>query len=245
MGTTSGIGKEVAIILAQNGYEVGIAGRRENLLIDTMHSTEGIVDYQVIDLNSDDAPDLLHQLIARLGGIDLYFHSSGIGFQNVDLDSGKETSTTVTNVLGFTRIIDTVFDYFVSIGHGHIAAISSIAGTKGLGAAPAYSASKAYQNTYLEALAQLASIRGVKIGFTDIRPGFVATDLLNDGAKYPMLLNKTDVAHYAVKAVLAGRSVATIDWRYRLLVALWRMVPRFIWTRMPISSKKKYHITIT
>ena len=183
MGATSGIGKEVAIILAQNGYEVGIAGRRENLLIDTMHSTEGIVDYQVIDLNSDDAPDLLHQLIARLGGIDLYFHSSGIGFQNVDLDSGKETSTTVTNVLGFTRIIDTVFDYFVSIGHGHIAAISSIAGTKGLGAAPAYSASKAYQNTYLEALAQLASIRGVKIGFTDIRPGFVATDLLNDGAK--------------------------------------------------------------
>lgn len=239
MGATSGIGKEVAIILAQNGYEVGIAGRRENLLIDTMHSTEGIVDYQVIDLNSDDAPDLLHQLIARLGGIDLYFHSSGIGFQNVDLDSGKETSTTVTNVLGFTRIIDTVFDYFVSIGHGHIAAISSIAGTKGLGAAPAYSASKAYQNTYLEALAQLASIRGVKIGFTDIRPGFVATDLLNDGAKYPMLLNKTDVAHYSVKAVLAGRSVATIDWRYRLLVALWRMVPRFIWTRMPISSKKK------
>ena len=89
MGATSGIGKEVAIILAQNGYEVGIAGRRENLLIDTMHSTEGIVDYQVIDLNSDDAPDLLHQLIARLGGIDLYFHSSGIGFQNVDLDSGK------------------------------------------------------------------------------------------------------------------------------------------------------------
>ena len=66
-----------------------------------------------------------------------------------------------------------------SSGIGHIAAITSIAGTKGLGPAPSYSATKAMQNVYLQALKQHARSRGLDIRFTDIRPGFVDTALLS------------------------------------------------------------------
>lgn len=239
MGATSGIGREVAILLAKKGYTVGIAGRRESLLKQLANETTGIVAYRAIDITAPGAPALLMELVDELGGIDLYFHSSGIGYQNVGLDANKENATVGTNALGFTRIADTIFNYFASIGSGHIAIISSIAGTKGLGAAPAYSATKAYQNHYIEALAQLASIRRLKISFTDIRPGFVATDLLNDGKAYPMLMRKQHVARAAVRAIERKQKVAVIDWRYRLLVALWRIIPRSMWIKLPIASPSK------
>ena len=236
MGATSGIGCEVAKLLASKGYQVAIAGRREARLNELQAAVPGIVASKVIDICSDEAPQLLLQLAHEMGGIDLYFHSSGIGFQNLSLNEEKEMSTVETNALGFTRMIGTAFRYFTDKGSGHIAAISSIAGTKGLGAAPAYSATKALQNHYLEALAQLAAIRRLNITITDIRPGFVATDLLNDGEHYPMLMSKTRVAEYAVEAVIKKKSVATIDWRYRILVALWRLVPHRIWRKMRIAT---------
>lgn len=81
IGATSGIGLEVARLLAVRGYSVGIAGRRVERLQEIVETTDGIVAWQQIDVDSDDAPDGLHELIGRLGGMDLYFHSSGIGWE--------------------------------------------------------------------------------------------------------------------------------------------------------------------
>ena len=81
MGATSGIGMEVARQLAAKGWKVGIAGRRTERLAALAESVEGIVAYKSIDIMSDDAPALLTELIEEMGGVDLYFHSSGIGWQ--------------------------------------------------------------------------------------------------------------------------------------------------------------------
>ena len=190
MGATSGIGMEVAKLLAAKGWQVGIAGRRTERLQALM--ADGITCYQQIDVTSADAPHLLQQLIDKLGGMDLYFHSSGIGWQNNQLDIEKELKTVETNGKGFTRMVDTAFNWFAAhtttTENKHtyrIACITSIAGTKGLGAAPAYSATKRFQNHYLECLAQQARMRQLPISITDLRPGFVATDLIA-GSKYPL-----------------------------------------------------------
>lgn len=150
MGATSGIGMEVAKILAKRGWKVGIAGRRVDRLKELKDSQDGIVCFRQIDVTSSDAPMHLMQLIEELGDMDLYFHSSGIGWQNNALDMEKELRTMETNGTGFVRMVDTVFNWF-SEKHGstipsRIACITSIAGTKGLGAAPAYSATKRFQN---------------------------------------------------------------------------------------------------
>ena len=139
--------------------------------------------------------------------------------------------------MGFTRMVDTAFNWFASHGgKGQIAVISSIAGVKGLGMAPSYSATKAFQNTYIEALQQLAHMRHLDISFTDIRPGFVKTDLLNDGKNYPLLMSKEIVSRQIFKAIKQQRSVKIIDWRYRILVFFWRLIPRWLWVRLPIKN---------
>lgn len=238
MGATSGIGLRVALELAERGWLVGIAGRRTQLLEETAAKHPNIIATQCIDVTSEDAPEKLMSLVEMTGGMNLYFHSSGIGYQNPSLDVQKELATLQTNVVGFSRMLIAAFEYFCCRPDQpcRIAAISSIAGTKGLGAAPAYSSSKRFCNHYLECLAQLCAIRGVKhIRIHDIRPGFVRTALLAEG-KYPLQLDPDKVARNIVRRMLSGESIITVDWRYRLLVALWRLVPRCVWIRMKIRS---------
>ncbi len=238
MGATSGIGRQVALILARRGWQVGIAGRRQNLLDELARAHPGIVATKCVDITLEDAPAKLGAFISELGGVDLYFHSSGIGYQNVALDAEKELATLQTNVVGFGRMLISAFEYFSQHPErpAHIAAITSIAGTKGLGAAPAYSASKRFGNHYLECLAQLCAIRRIKhIHIHDIRPGFVRTALLAEG-KYPLQMDPEQTAESIVNRLLRGDSIITVDWRYRILVALWRFIPRWLWVQMRISS---------
>ena len=232
MGATSGIGMEVAKLLAERGWQVGIAGRRVDRLEAVMWSHDGIVCCQRIDVTSADAPDRLRGLIDELGGMDLYFHSSGIGWQNGELDIDKELKTVETNGMGFTRMVTAAYSWFANNNKGgQIACITSIARTRGLGAAPAYSATKRFQSHYLECLAQQSRMRRLNIHITDIRPGFVSTDLIA-GSHFPLQLSANSVARSIVKAVMQGKDTVTIDWRYRMLVAAWAMIPRWLWTRL-------------
>lgn len=245
VGATSGIGLEVAKVLAAKGWQVGIGGRRENLLAQIEAEVPGIVAAERIDVTATDATEALDRLIQKLGGMDLYFHSSGIGFQNPSLDFDKEVATAETNNVGFTRMVNYAFHYFSARPEidGHIAVISSIAQTKGLGAAPAYSASKRYVSHYMECLTQLCAIRHIpNIHLHDIRPGFVRTAILGDGNPYPMQLKPADVAREIVRGIERNRAIITVDWKYRILVFFWRLVPRWLWVRLRISTKKEEHL---
>lgn len=236
MGASSGIGMEVARLLLRRGWHLGLAARRTEPLAALSEEYPGLVKYASIDITETGSEVQLRRLIDEMEGISLYLHVSGVGWQNMALDADKELTTVQTNALGFTRMVDEAYRYFAARGEGHIAVVSSIAGTKGLGAAPAYSATKAFDTTYVEALEQQAHMRGKHIHFTDIRPGFVRTALLGDGRRYPLLMNPEAVARAIVNAILHYRHVVVIDWRYRLLTALWRCVPRWIWRRMSVSN---------
>lgn len=229
IGASSGIGREVARLLLQEGWTLGVAARRVELL-----QSLGDVKVAQIDVTAEDAPTRLRSLIDETGGMDLFFYASGIGKQNRELLADIELATMTTNGLGFTRMIGEAYRYFAERGEGHIAVITSIAGTKGLGPAPSYSATKAMQNVYLQALEQQANARGLAIRFTDIRPGFVDTALLSGDFHYPMMLNPEKVAQEIVCAIKHRRHIRVIDWRYRLLTALWRRIPRFIWRELKL-----------
>lgn len=236
MGASSGIGMEVARLLLRRGWHLGLAARRTEPLAALSEEYPGLVKYASIDITETGSEVLLRRLIDEMEGISLYLHVSGVGWQNMALDADKELTTVQTNALGFTRMVGEAYRYFAARGEGHIAVVSSIAGTKGIGAAPAYSATKAFDTIYVEALEQQAHMRGKHIHFTDIRPGFVRTALLGDGRRYPLLMSPEAVARAIVNAILHHRHVVVIDWRYRLLTALWRCVPRWIWRRMSVSN---------
>ena len=235
IGATSGIGREVAKLYIAQGWQVGVAGRRAEELETLRKEAPEQVSTQVLDVTLEDAPCRLQSLIDKVGGMDLFLLSSGIGKQNPTLTPDIELKTAATNVEGFIRLTTAAYHYFEKQGYGHIAAISSIAGVKGLGIAPAYSATKRFQNTYLDALDQLSRMTALNIRFTDIRPGFVATPLLKDD-NYPLLMKAPQVAACIVKAISKKKRIVVIDWRYRILVFFWKLIPHWIWVRLKVKN---------
>lgn len=234
IGASSGMGMEVAKLLLDEGCQLGVAARREDRLQALKQLAPDRVVTATIDVTAEDAPHRLRSLIDEMGGMDLFFYSSGIGKQNRTLEPDIELNTFNTNAMGFARMIGEAYRYFAERGEGHIAAITSIAGTKGLGPAPSYSATKAMQNVYLQALEQQSNARGLKIRFTDIRPGFVDTALLSGDFRYPMMLKPEKVARQIVRALKSKRHIQIIDWRYSLLTACWRRFPRPLWRHLKL-----------
>lgn len=242
IGATSGIGLATAKQLHADGWTVGLAGRRVERLEAAKNELGERVFTRQIDVCQENAPTEMLALIEEMGGVDLIFLSSGVGFQNPLLDKtssdGKDVEmlTVETNGLGFTRMILAAYRYFAKIGHGHIADISSIAGTKGLGASPAYSATKRMQNTYIQSLAQQAHMNSLDIKFTDIRPGFITTAMTNDH-NYPMQLTVDYAARVITKALYKKKRIVYVDWRYAILVFFWRLIPNCIWEKLNIKQE--------
>lgn len=236
MGATSGIGLEVARQLYKEGWQLGLAGRRMENLEQVRAELGEDVCVEAIDITDVEAPQKLQNLIYRLGGLDLYFHSSGVGAQNKNLDSKIEISTVQTNCLGWVNMSTFVFNYFAKKQQkGHIAVITSVAQTRGIGLAPSYSSTKKFQSTYMQALSQLSKSRGLGIAFTEIRPGFVETALLNMEHNYPLMMQPEYVATKIVKALAKKKRCVTIDWRYRCVVFFWKLLPDWLWERVRIG----------
>ncbi len=237
IGASSGIGRSTARIFAQKGWRVIATARRTDKLEELRNEAPDCITTASIDVTQNDADTRLLDLIKENGGVDVVMNVAGIGKQNKGMDTSIETATSETNSTGFMRIVSAAFRYFADKGGGHIAVISSIAGTKGLGSAPAYSATKRMQNTYIDALDQLARMRKLNIKFTDIRPGFVRTALLDDNHDYPLQMDVDKVAAEAVRAIEKQKRVCVIDWRYRIVTALWSLAPRWLWVRLPVQTK--------
>ena len=234
VGASSGIGYSIARRLIADGWTVTVAARRTDLMLPLRSMAPERVTIAALDATRDDADRHLLSLITQAGGIDLYVHVAGRGKRNPTLAADIEMPTVALNADAFCRLVGAAYRYFAAKGTGHIAAVTSIAGTKGLGPAPAYSATKALQATYLEALTQHARTHGHDIATTDIRPGFVRTALLS-GDSYPMLMDAEEVARSAVKAIYRRRHVTVVDRRWRLLNALWSALPHCLWRRMKIE----------
>lgn len=238
MGASSGIGYKVAEMLAQRNVRIGIAARNTAPLEELRARYPDYVEYASIDICKPDAPLKLDALIAAVGGMDIYLHVSGIGYENLDLDPEREAAIVNTNCVGFARMISAAYRYFRSHGiAGHIAAVTSVAGTNGIGRLSAYSASKKFDQTYLTALEQLSRGENAGINFTDIRPGWVRTPLLITGVKYPFEMTVDYAARQVIYAIAKRKRVWIFDSRWNAVVNIWRLIPDDLWVRinMPIS----------
>lgn len=112
IGATSGIGYEITQLYRKQGWRIGIAGRRTELLAKIRSEAPDQIETAQIDVTSPDAPEKLAELIDRVGGMDVFLLSSGIGSQNRDLHSDIELSTVQTNTVGFTQMVVAAYDYF-------------------------------------------------------------------------------------------------------------------------------------
>ncbi len=239
IGATSGIGRETAIRLINEGWEVGVAGRRIKALEALEAEFGQAVHFTAMDVTRPEATAALDALLEEMGSPDLFFYVSGVGYQNRELDIEKEIRTVQTNCEGMVRLVDHFVNYvrkhpetYSEKKKAHVAVVTSVAGTAGMGTAPAYSATKKMGQTYISALCQLAGMEKIPVRFTDIRPGFIATDLLDPNKRYPMLMGKDKAVDEIMKALRRKKRIHTFDWKYRLTVFAWRLIPRRIWERL-------------
>jgi len=228
VGASSGIGRELARLLAEEGYTVGITGRRKDLLEELKKDSSENIIVKAFDINDHPlALKMLNELVIELGGMDLLIFSSGTGEINKELDFNIEKETINTNVLAWTAIIGWAFNCFIQQKLGHLVAITSIGGLRGNPNAPAYNATKAFQINYLEGLRMSVHKKGYKIYITDIRPGLVDTAMAKgDGLFWVMPVTKASKQIY--NAIKSKKSVAYITKRWGIIAFLMKILPRSI-----------------
>ena len=232
IGATSGIGRGLAECFAAQGYAVGLVGRRENLLKEIAQADPAAYRFAVADVTRPaETVAALEHLAQELGGMDLCVVSAGTGDLNPGLDYALEEPAIRTNVVGWTAAVDWAYGRFEERGGGHLVVITSVGGLRGGGAAPAYNASKAYQINYAEGLRQRAAKSGLPLPVTDIRPGFVATEMAKgEGLFWVMPVDR--VVEGIVRAIRRRRSVAVVTRRWRLPAWLIRHMPECIYRKM-------------
>jgi short-subunit dehydrogenase len=232
VGATSGIGRELAILLADRNYLVGITGRRKNLLDELKLQRPDHFIVADFDLtHSFTTGTKLEELTKALGQLDLLVLSSGTGDINEVLDFTIEKNTLDLNVTGFTEVADWAINYFQQQKQGHFAAITSVGGIRGSRLSPAYNASKAYQINYLEGLRQKISRSGLPVSITDIRPGFVDTQMAKGDGKF-WVAKVEKAARQILAAIEKRKPVVYVTRRWRLIAVILRIVPGWLYKRL-------------
>lgn len=225
IGATSGIGKALFENYVKEGNRVGIVGRRTQLLeeLRQQHPANTVIATADI-IKQDEAEQAIRMLHKELGGIDLAIVSSGTGDINASLDYATERLTLDTNVMGWTFVVDTLYQLFEQQGKGHLVAITSIGGLRGEAMAPAYSATKAFQINYMEALRKKAYKAGGSITITDIRPGLVDTAMAKgDGLFWVMPVER--VARQICAAIRRKKSMAYVTKRWHVIAIITKNLP--------------------
>jgi short-subunit dehydrogenase len=232
IGATSGIGKELARLLADYGFKVGITGRRTELLESLKAENPDSYFIKTFDVKDTKVvEEKLLELTSELGGLDLLILSSGTGEINNKLDFEIEFRTIETNVIGWTFIADWAYKFFEKQKYGHLIAISSIGGLRGNRQSTSYNATKAYQINYLEGLRQKATKLKEQVYITDIRPGLVNTEMAKgEGLFWVMPVEKA--ARQIYEAIKKKKRIAYVTKRWKLIAAIIKRIPGRLYDSM-------------
>jgi len=226
IGASYGIGRELAKILSENNYTLGLAARSTDKLLELQQELPGKSYIKYIDVTQNkDAKENLNELICELGGLDLIVISSGMGYiaPVPNWETGKENVE--VNICGFMAVADEALKFFIKQDAGHIVGISSIADARCDGSTPAYNASKVFVTNYLEGIRQKVNSIGANIHVTDIRPGLVNSKSANEDGSFWAKPPERAV-HQIYNAIIKKKKNAYVAKRWNLLAKVLRFIQR-------------------
>jgi short-subunit dehydrogenase len=228
IGASSGLGRELALLYAQNGCRVAVMARREGLLKELHQQFPATIIVKRADIADENISQHIAEAIHELNGLDTIILAASIIQFNHDLSAEPENETVSINVSGFTRIITAAWKYFSEKGGGHIVGITSIAAARGNKIAPAYHASKSFQSIYLESLRVKAKHAKNNIAVTELVPGYMHT-AMGKGDRMFWVITVEKAARRAIRAIDKKRKRVFIPKRWWWVYHIQRLLPIFIY----------------
>lgn len=182
-GAARGIGKEIAIKMAKEGYDVAINYRSLNdeleklkIEIETNFGVKcALVQGDVSKF--EDAERMVKETVEQLGKIDVLVNNAGITKDGLLMRMAKEDFESVVNInlIGTFNVTRNVIPLMIKQKSGRIINISSVVGVIGNAGQTNYSASKAGIIGFTKSLAREVASRNILVNA--IAPGFIATDM--------------------------------------------------------------------
>lgn len=237
-GASSGIGEALAIALAKKGATLGLVARREEMLkgladkCDATGATARFFACDVVDAAALQAA--AETFRTEFGHIDIMIANAGIGGNDVltrAYDPASVKKLIDINLLGAVNSIHAVVPQMIEHGSGHLVAISSLAGVRGLPKSAAYSASKAGMTAFFESVRLDNAKHGIDV--TIIKPGFIETPLTSGRSnKMPFIMKLDDAILYFVGAIEKKKKFAAFPWQLAVLVGLAKIMPAWLYDRV-------------
>lgn len=243
-GASSGIGEALAIALAKKGAILGLLARRRELLDKLRKECEkagGTARVFACDVANEDAvlaavDDFVHEFEY----IDILIANAGIGGNNKETRELRPLAVKKVidiNLLGAVNCVHAVLPQMVKRRSGHLVAISSLAGFRGLPKSAAYSASKAGMTAFFESVRLDVKHQGVDV--TIIQPGFIRTPLTSGReSKMPFLMELDDAIPLFLRAIEKKKRFSAFPWQLATIVRAGKFIPAWLYDR--IAGKARY-----
>ncbi len=229
-GASSGIGWELAKVLAADGCKVGLVARRKDkldALAAEITQAKGIAACAAADVGDrQQTLAAIKQVREALGPVDVLVANAGVGrptfLDPINVADVEEMIR--VNLLGVVYAIEAVLPEMLTRKQGHLAAVSSLAAYKGLPSESGYCASKAAVNAYMEGLRIQLRDKGVAV--TTICPGFVHTPMtaVND-FEMPFVMSAAEAARRILNALRQRKKVFDFPLPMKLLMRALRWAP--------------------
>jgi short-subunit dehydrogenase len=241
VGASSGIGAAIAHQLAAAGTRVALVARRpaeleavaRAIAEATGDPTRAVVFPHDVTAGGE-VPELLQRICHAIGGLDLLVYAAGVmprvGADEYDLE--KDRAIIDVNVVGAMAWVNPVAERFARAGGGTIVGISSVAGDRGRRGNPAYLASKAALDTYLEAVRNRVARYGVRV--VTVKPGPVDTPMTKGMDKLPLLVSPDAAATELLAGAARGAHTVYVPAKWRPIMFVIRHIPSFVFRRLDI-----------
>ena len=240
IGASSGIGEALARRLAAEGTRVALVGRREPELRRVMAEINSAAGEDRAAAIAHDVrataeiPELVQGIARVLGGLDLVIYAAGVmpAVAEDEYNTAKDRQMIEVNLVGAVAWLNPVAERMANLGRGTIVGIGSVAGDRGRSGNPVYCTSKAALHAYLEALRNRLARAGVKV--VTIKPGFIDTTMTRGKDGLFWVISADRAAEIMLDKVRRGTATAYVPARWRMVMAIIRSIPSFIFSRLGI-----------
>ncbi len=240
LGGASEIAQAVTDRLVAGGRcrTVVLAGRPSPRLAEAARRAEqrGATSVHPVEFDAADVPhhrEVVDSIFDRYGDLDVVLVAAGqLGDQeSLEHDPDGTAALLTVNFVGLAAALVAVADRMRRQGHGRIVVLSSVAGDRPRRANFVYGSSKAGLDAFAQGLGD--ALQGSGVGVTVVRPGFVVGRMTAGRDPAPLATTPDAVADAIVGALRRGSEVVYVPPALRWVFAVMRMLPRFVWRRMP------------